>query len=350
MDTKIKFFVFLLLFWIPLETINSTAVCVGYECGQISNQTLLGANLLDPVLDEIYTKEFLNSMAGSAVLQNINAAMMGGKIIEKNRIGIGYGASRSDIKPRDFYFQFTELNELPTQGIAASPSLSYAVNLGHLLDRGGNWRKWNLFAQYFPYLISEKNLPFVKIRNTDVDGRISNSSLNVRYFPFFDLANGDTKNGLSIGLGFYQTKQDISLFSYDRRPTQFRVDGDTRRWLGTNSLEYNSLIYSFTSDIRYSIGISRFLVFAGIGMMYNSGRTNVRVERIALITSSVNRDDFSSNPSGVLLDISKRNNISDFNFYGSMGFQYNWDSVGLSLEYLRNRNTESLNFGVHTYF
>ncbi|MDZ4725919.1 MAG: hypothetical protein SH817_07170 [Leptospira sp.] len=352
MAQKIKFFFVILNFFILVRSSHATAVCVGQECSFISDQSLLLANLVDPVLGQIYTKDFLNAMAESAVLQNINSAMMGGTFIEKNRMSMGYSVSRSKIKPREFYFESTELRELPKESLAASPSLSYATNLGHILDKTGNWRKWNVFIQFFPFYLSENNIPFLKIRNTDVGGRVANGSFNVRYFPFADSSPNETliKHGFSIGFGMYYTNQNILLNSYDRRPTQFQVDGDRRKWIGINDLKYDSKIYSLTTDLRYMFTISNFGIFGGLGGMYNHGETLINVERVALISSYLNRDDFLTTPSGVHIELSSRIKIREANYFGILGLSYKWRDYGVSVEYLRNQNTESLNLGLHYYF
>ncbi|MCZ8156511.1 MAG: hypothetical protein O9264_10360 [Leptospira sp.] len=347
MAKNLKIYFFFILFIFIQKSVNGTAICVGLECAQISNETLLLANLVDPVLRQIYTKDFLNSMAESAVLQNINGTMVGGTLIEKNRISAGYSMSRSNIKPRDFYFEITELRELPTQGLAASPSFSYAFNLGHMFSKAGEWQKWNFFVQFFPYQLSETNIPFLKIRNTNVGGQVTNASFNLRYFPFKE---DSSKDGFSFGLGLLHTNQNISLDAYDRRPTGFQLDGDRRRWLGINDLKYDSRINSVTIDGRYALPLSNLTLYAGLGGMYNHGYTQVQVERIALISSSINRDDFSSNPSAVDIRLSSKINVRDSNFYGILGLSYKWDQVGISFEYLKNKNTESANLGIHYYY
>lgn len=348
MVEKIRSVLFFASFILPITSLLPVAVCAGYECSFLSTETIVAGNLADPLLSEIYTKDFLSSMAESAVLQNINSSMLGGKIIEKNRMSLGYGGGRNQIKPRDFYFQFTELHELPTQGIAASPSLSYAVNLGHAFEKAGEWRKWNLHSQFFPYYLSEKNIPFLKVRNTEVDGRVANLSLNLRYFPFLD-QSGNTK-GVSFGFGLYHTNQEVSLHAYDRRPTQIRLDGDKRRWLGTSSLDYESKILSSTADLRYSFEIAKMTLYTGLGMMYNHGMTSIKAERVAIISSYLSPDDFLTNPSGIALNVTKELKIREANFYGIFGAQYHWESFGIGIEYLKNIKTESLNVGVHYYF
>lgn len=348
MDEKIKFSLYFAAILLPFGSLLPVALCAGYECSFLSTETVIAGNLADPLLSEIYTKDFLFSMAQSAVLQNINSSMLGGKLIEKHRMSLGYGGGRNHIKPRDFYFQLTELNELPTQGIAASPSLSYAFNLGHTFDKTGEWKKWNLHTQFFPYYLSEKNIPFLKIRNTEVDGRVVNLSLNLRYFPFLERP-GSTR-GISFGFGLYHTNQEVTLHAYDRRPTQIRLDGDKRKWLGTNSLDYESKILSSTADMRYAYEIAKMTMYGGLGLMYNHGLTSIKAERVTLISSYLNPDDFLSNPSGIAINVSKELKIREANFYGILGLQYKWETIGIGLEYVRNIKTESLNFGVHFYF
>lgn len=351
MKFNISFLFFFTLF--SFKSVFPTAVCLGAECNNISNETILGANLVDPILGEIYTKEFLNSMGEAAVLQNINSAMMGGQIIQKNRLGIGYSMARTSLSPREIYFENTELRELPKEGAAASPSLSYGMNLGHFLEKKGEWQKWNLSFQFFPYYLSETNIPFLKIRNTNVGGRVFNGSLNLRYFPFLPGEGNKPSmwNGLSFGWGLYQTNQEILLNAYDRRPTEFRVDGDRRKWIGINELKYESNINSVSSDVRYSYNIfESFSIYGGLGLTYNTGFTKIRVERYAAISARDNRDDFLTNPSGVGLDLKRKIEMNQFNGYGIFGFQIHFQNSGVNFEYLRNQNSESANLGIFQNF
>ncbi len=111
-------------------------------------------------------------------------------------------------------------------GAAVSPNLTFATNLGHFLDKSGEWRKWNVHLQFFSYYPSEINLLFLNIRNVNVKGRVANFSANVRYFPFaidstpnkeldsdskieseLEIDSQDWKSGISFGLGMYRTDQ-----------------------------------------------------------------------------------------------------------------------------------------------
>ncbi len=334
------------------SSISATAVCLGVECSSISRETILISNLINPVLGEIYTDKFLSSMGQSAVLQNINSAMLGGNKVEKNQIGIGYSMARTKVSALD-YFENTELRDLPRLGVAASPSLSYRFNLGYALGKNSEWQKWDIAFHFFPYYLSETNIPFLKIRNTDVSGRVLNAGVNARYFPFFtsDTNTNPYLRNLSFGFGLYQTNQEIYLFAYDRRPTQFRVDGDTRRWIGINQLTYTSILNSATADVRYSFSpFNFFSAYAGFGLMYNQGFTRIRVERYAAISSSENRDDFSTNPSSIGLDFRREYKMRNSNGYGILGIQFFWNQMIVNLEYLRNQSSESLNLGVQYSF
>ncbi|MCZ8342247.1 MAG: hypothetical protein O9301_04380 [Leptospira sp.] len=342
----------LLFLFLSISPLYSTAVCIGLECSSLSRETILLSNLANPVLGEIYTDKFLSSMGQSAVLQNINSAMLGGNKVERNRIGIGYSMARTKVSALD-YFENTELRDLPRLGVAASPSLSYRFNLGYALGLTGEWQKWDISFHFFPYYLSETNIPFLKIRNTDVSGRVLNSGLNARYFPFFtsDANAHPYLRNLSFGLGIYQTNQEIYLFAYDRRPTQFRIDGDTRRWIGINQLTYTSILNSATADVRYAFSPFQFFsVYTGLGLVYNQGITRIRVERYAAISSSENRDDFSTNPSSVGLDFRREYRLRNSNGYGILGVQFFWNQISIGLEYLRNQSSESLNLGVQYSF
>ncbi|WCL49160.1 Lsa36 family surface (lipo)protein [Leptospira sp. GIMC2001] len=343
-------FAFMLTVVTPMR-IYANFVCVGLECTNISNETILAGNLINPVLGEIYTDDFLTGMAESGVLQNINSALLGGSFIQKNRVSLGYSVARTYLTGRDFYFGSTELNQLPNLGVAASPSISYSTNLGYLFNQNGDWNKWNLHIQFFSYYPSKNNLPYLNLKNAELDGNILNASLNLRYFPFAS-ENDDDRiwKGLSFGFGIFHTNQEIILSSYDRSLTQFRLEGERRRWLGTNQAKYESTINTLTADTRYSYSLSNFSFFTGLGLMHNHGANSIRLERYASISSSSNRDDFTSNPSGLGIDIVRKESINSSGFYGIFGVELNWSDYGLAIEYLRNIDSESISLGMRYRF
>ncbi|TGL76978.1 Lsa36 family surface (lipo)protein [Leptospira yasudae] len=336
------------------KSLFSEAVCVGVECASIPPEIALGANLIDPALDAVYTKEFLLSMGESAVLQNINSSLLGGNKLDKGRIGIGYSIARTNLSPRNYLFENSELRELPKQGIAASPSISFGINLGTLFDKPSPFlSKWDLHFHYFPYQLSEQNVPFLKLRKTDLHGKVANSGLNLRFFPFAEGKNSfgeETKGGLSFGFGLYQSLQTINLHSYDRRPTNINLGGQRRKWIGINDLSYNSNIYSATLDVRYAESIGFFTLYGGLGAMYNRGILNIQVDRNVALSSASNRDDFLTNPTLAFLSLERSLSIDHVNWYGTLGMEFTFGSANFMIEALKNKNSESLSVGAFYRF
>ncbi|MBM9579219.1 hypothetical protein JWG45_18910 [Leptospira sp. 201903070] len=77
------------------------------------------------------------------------------------------------------------MRELPKQGMAASPLVNFGFNLGNLFEGPSpQLSKWNIHFHYFPYELSEQNVPFLKLRKTDLHAKVANIGINVRYFPF----------------------------------------------------------------------------------------------------------------------------------------------------------------------
>lgn len=333
--------------------LSATAVCLGPECRNLSQETLLLGNLINPVLGEIYTDQFLESMGQSAVFQNINSSLVGGSRILNHRIGASYSMARANVKSNNLLFENTELDELPKQGIAASPAFSYGFNLKVLLPDLTGSEKWNVQIHFFPYHLSETNIPFLNIKNTDVSGKVYNSGIQLRYFPFFNPEgpSSPTWENLSFGFGLFHTNQEVFLYAYDRRPTQFRVDGDRRRWIGENNLAYRSNINTFMTDIRFSSSSERLLsVYGGLGLLYNSGITRIRVQRTAAISSISNPDDFGTTPSFIGFDLGRSYQMNKSDGFGIFGIQLNADNFSIILEYLRNQNSESASLGIHYLF
>ncbi|PJZ54000.1 Lsa36 family surface (lipo)protein [Leptospira adleri] len=345
---------FLVVFLLICDPLFSEAACVGTECASLPPEVVLGSNLIDPALDAVYTKEFLLSMGEAAVLQNINSSMLGGKILTKKRIGIGYSIARSNLSPRNYLFENSELRELPKQGIAASPSVNLGFNLGNLFESPSpELSKWNVHFHYFPYELSEQNVPFLKLRKTDLHGKVANTGLSVRYFPFYSPSNsteGNGKDGLSFGFGVFQSLQTISLHSYDRRPTNVRLSGQARKWIGINDLTYNSNIYSTTFDFRYAKTIGLFSFYGGLGGMFNQGNVEIQVERNFALSALSNKDDFTTNPTLVYLDLKRNLFVSHTNWYGTVGLELSWRDANIMIEYLKNKNSESVSLGVFIHF
>ncbi|TGL67592.1 hypothetical protein EHQ79_04375 [Leptospira jelokensis] len=322
----------------PLE---AQVLCLGGECSNIPTEYQLIGNFAEPVLNRIYTNGFLRSMGENAVLQNINSNQSGGQNVPTYRMGLGYTVSQGQEKARDFYYENSELRTLPKQGAAASPALSMTVNLSEWFSNESA-KRWNVTTHFFPYEFNEANIPFVKIRNTEVRGKIVNYGVLFRYFP--------ESTGFSFGFGAFQTNQDLYLSSYDRRPTQFRIDGDKRRWLGINDLFYQSRITSLSADIKYNWTFGFLSITPGIGISYNHGYTAIQVSRYALISKEANPDDFASEPSAIGIRLATRYDQRSSFGYGSLGFGVGIGNVNVTTELMVGREMQSANLSLNYQF
>ncbi|WP_232227595.1 Lsa36 family surface (lipo)protein [Leptospira wolbachii] len=321
--------------------LQAQVLCLGGECSNIPLDYQVLGNFAEPVFDKIYTNGFLRSMGENAVLQNLNSNQSGGTKVDRYRLGLGYTISQGQAKARDFYYENSELRTLPKRGVAASPSFSFTANLGEWIS-SPYARQWNLTTHFFPYEFGEANIPFVKIRNTEVNGRVNNFGAVLRYFPI--------DSGFSFGVGIFQTNQDIYLSSYDRRPTQFRIDGDKRRWIGQNDLFYQSRITSGSFDVKYNFTIGFLSIIPGIGFVYNHGYTAVQVSRFAAISRMENPDDFGSVPSAIGIRLSTRHRHRSGLGYGSLGFQLGMGDFSLTTELMAGKDIQSINLSLHKQF
>lgn len=335
-------FIFLVLL-IPTvgSNLQAQVLCLGGECSNIPSDYQILGNFAKPVFDKIYTNGFLHSMGDNAVLQNLNSNQSGGTKVDRYRLGLGYTVSQGQAKARDFYYENSELRTLPKRGVAASPSFSFTANLGEWINNP-NAKQWNLTVHFFPYEFGEANIPFVKIRNTEVNGRVNNFGAVLRYFP--------VDSGFSFGLGIFQTNQDIYLSSYDRRPTQFRIDGDKRRWIGQNDLFYQSRITSGSLDIKYNYTIGFLSIIPGLGFVYNHGYTAVQASRFAAISRMENPDDFGSVPSAIGIRLATRYNHRSGFGYGSLGFKIGMGDFSLTTELMAGKEIQSINLSLQKHF
>ncbi|XDD45729.1 hypothetical protein AB3N60_13565 [Leptospira sp. WS39.C2] len=334
-------FLFSPLFFLKQFSLEAQVLCLGGECSNIPSEYQVLGNFAGPTLDRVYTNGFLRSMGENAVLQNLNSNQSGGQNVPSYRLGLGYTVARGQSKARDFYYENSELRNLPKQGVAASPSISFTANLSELFNSPYASR-WNVTTHFFPYEFNEANIPFVKIRNTEVRGKVQNYGILFRYFP--------ESSGFSFGFGLFNTHQDLYLSSYDRRPTQFRIDGDKRRWLGVNDLFYQSRIVSYTIDVKYNWTIGFLSIVPGLGFVYNHGYTSLQVSRYALISTRANPDDFTSMPSVIGIRLATRyDHVSSFG-YGSLGFRFGQGNFSVTTEIMAGRDMQSANLSLNYQF
>ncbi|TGM60437.1 Lsa36 family surface (lipo)protein [Leptospira vanthielii] len=340
-----RFLLLILLFLIWISSsgwaLHAQVVCLGGECSHIPREYQILGNFAEPVFDRIYTNGFLRSMGENAVLQNLNSNQSGGTSVSRYRLGLGYTISQGQAKARDLYYENSELRTLPKRGVAASPAFSFTANLGEWIG-GSLAKQWNLTTHFFPYEFWESNIPFVKIRNTEVNGRVTNFGAVLRYFPI--------DSGFSFGMGIFQTNQDIYLSSYDRRPTQFRIDGDKRRWIGQNDLFYQSRITSGSLDIKYNFTIGFLSIVPGLGFVYNHGYTAIRASRFAAISRMENPDDFDSDPSAIGIRLTTRHNHRSGFGYGSLGLQIGMGDFSLMTEFMAGKDIQSINLSLQKKF
>ncbi|MCB1179527.1 MAG: hypothetical protein KDK36_18250 [Leptospiraceae bacterium] len=338
-------FLIIAFLFFSIFPLRAVAVCGGLECNSVDPNILTGANFLEPVLKEIYTKEFLNSMGESAVLQNINSSSSGGLFTENQKLGLGYSMAKTNLKPKNFLFENTELRELPGNGIAASPSLIYSFNPGKLFSIP--LEKLNFSFHYFSYGLSETNIPFLKIKNTNVGGYVQNSGIKFKYFPFLKPDKDKIfHHGFSIGAGYFNTNQKIYLSNYDRRPSQMNGLGVNKNWIGFNNLSYDSKINTINTNVSYYLFYKSFVVTIGGGGFISNGKINIHAKRNSAISSSLIKDDFTTNPSTIYLDLQTSQFINQKIGYAIVGLEYHFQNASVQLEYLRNLNSESLSLNI----
>lgn len=318
--------------------ISAQTVCVGIECNSIPNEFQILTNFASPTLDQIYTERFLESMGEIAVLQNLNGRGSYGIKEDKLRIQGNYSAGIGTKTPSSFVYENSELRNLPRQGIAAAANLSVVFPMSKIFT-ASVFRRWDMGIFGFPYEFGEQNLPFLKIRNTEVSGRVYNYGIFLRYLP--------ESNDFSFGFTLMQTNQDIYLNSYDRRPTQFRIDGIRRRWIGQNDLTYGSRITSLGFDIQYRWVFGFLTVLPGIGVVGNTGFTKIEATRFAAISSALNPDDFSTNPTAVGIRLASDFTQNSVFFYGSLNLVFQGETFGFSLDLSQGQTMTA--FGVSLF-
>ncbi len=349
-----KLIILFFLFCFSLR-IHAKAFCVGTECNFFPDTLLIGLNVADPFIENLYTDNLLFAMSGSAVLNNINSSMSSPRKLSGSEIGLGYSMARTNSTEKNILFDYSELAKLPRQGIALTSAVNFGSNLAFLFQSNNSTLKqWNINLHFFPYTFNEIQIPFVQIKNINVNGRVFNSSVTLRYFPKLPRWNlfGTSIyiDGISSGIGLYHTNQNVHLDSYDRTSFPLNISGESRKWLGVNELNYFSEIYTGLFDLRGGLSFRNFFLFTGMGLTTNYSNSNLKFQRTAAISNSSSDSDFVSRATITKLHLDGAVTQSYSLWFAMIGLEVKVSSVKMLFEILKNDRFESANIGMKYEF
>lgn len=363
----ISFLVFIYL-GISIQSLHSQVICSGSACDILPSSIRTQLTASSSALETQYVDKVLESMVESAVLTNINSAMMGPGLV--NRFQVGASISAAGQKKEDITVVYRDLNfnNLPNVGATITPNINLAFNLGWILGHGPSdspeenahyLHRFNVYLHGFQYNFSNGDVQDLIKRQQDnlqLGGGISNYGAMIRFhvFPSYGDEYGVFEfSGISLGLGLHYLKQDLNIiYSDSTRQTLALGSTATGTWSGDTNFRFKSTVTSVPMDVRTGFRFFYFMtLFAGVGTSLNFGSSSLDFSRSGPLALTVTNGTNTLSQSGTLsLALNGKANPPNSMGYVVGGLEFNLLFLKVLVEGMASKNIQSANVGVKIAF
>lgn len=410
MEFTLKRFVFVILFFIffNTQTISAKVACSGIACDTIPQKYTSQFTNLDVALQTQYMQPVLKSMIEASVISNNSAGMIGAGYANRFQIGVGMGGGY--VKKDDITISYADTNipKLPNVGIATTPTIMGAVNIGWLLGKGGslqpgkdlgkthpddddddeededNKSYLHRFNLYFHGMKGNYKTTDVKAaynNKPELSGGIKSESFGVmlRYQvvePKIAAASLLGFSGISVGVG-YNVQNFVMDLNHQPRSNATINFGELKgSWVARTEFDFATNVRSIPVELRTGIKLLYFFdFFFGVGYSKNSGVANLHLSRggpiklsqdpfyvynTTLLTSdyykyysnnSLNPGNGPLNPEGTLsMDFRQRTKIHTNTSYIIVGTEINFAFLKILSEAMILEKAYGANVGLKVAF
>ncbi|WCL50584.1 Lsa36 family surface (lipo)protein [Leptospira sp. GIMC2001] len=361
----------------------SEVTCTGAACDLLPANVRFQLNSLDTALQTQYTDKVLETITETAVLSNINSAMMGPGIVNRFQVGFGITAAGQQKQDIDVLYQDFAFRGLPNVGASVAPNLNAAFNLGWLLGGGPSdndeasknfLHRFNIYLHGFRYNFSETDIENLVKRQDDkiqLAGEVASYGFMLRFHLVPNYSDGlgiFEFSGISLGMGVHYQKQNFNLTYNDTATQAITLGPAIGTWGGATTLDFESAITSIPMDVRTGFRTFYFLtIFAGAGTSLNFGQTTLNFQRrgpiaLTLEETLVNQNipaelqallpgGTTGQESGVLaVNLRGKANAPNTLSYVVGGVELNILMVKILVEAMASKNVQSVNFGLKLAF
>lgn len=306
-------------------------------------------------------------MVDASVLSGIGSVPMGSINMDGWTVGLG---AISSVEPESFANVVvpnvgTYLN-VKTVGVGLSPRIFGGVNLGLFFDRSPMYRIASRFEVYLSFFDArytyggEQELETLSsgFRPTDRT-KISAyyRGLDVRY-QLIQRDRGSSPlfrwNGLNLGIGLHQTRQDISYYQVNSSIQIAQFGGGQIVWNGNNQASMSTNLTSVPIEFMTGIQVLYFLnLNVGGGVSVNKGSTDFSVNRFGpvFLASDLNQVLGVSTPeANLFLNVPGDGAVDQYTAFGRLGLTFNIWVVKLDIEAMSAGSTKGVQIGLRTEF
>lgn len=282
------------------QTIHSVSTCTGEICSILPPQYLQQLNELEFQFRAQYLDRLMESMGRASAMGNVGTNTIGLGSLNRFQIGVGGSASFVTNKTVSIFYKDTTVQRLPDLGFSIAPSVSFGVNLGWLLHKGGGHdvflKEWEDVEEEeldpekdtFPHILhrfnvyihgmkidtSVKDFQSIQPNAFGVEGnlKIENYGGMLRYVlitPGLDYGFYRFM-GMNVGIGYSRFVNDLNLTSSKHGNAQFKLGPFIGSWVGDTKFDYGLTTVSIPIDLRIGFELLKvFTVFMGGGYSKN---------------------------------------------------------------------------------
>lgn len=285
------------------KQVSAQVTCTGAACDLLPQNIQFQLNQVDQAIESQYTDQLLTTLSESAVLTNINSAMMGSGIVNRFQVGAGVTLSGQQKEDIDVVSQDLVFRGLPNVGASVTPNINLAFNLGWLMGDGPSdtvpeyttfLHRFNIYLHGFQYNFTENDVNDIVRRQDDklvLNGDIANYGFMIRFHIFPNYSDGIgifEFSGISIGTGIHYQRQNFNLIYNDPGSQSIVLGPGVGTWGGFPTMRFNSTVTSIPIDIRTGFRMFYFLTFfVGAGTSMNFGSSSLEFQKQGPLSLSI---------------------------------------------------------------
>ncbi|MCB1139060.1 MAG: hypothetical protein KDK23_09910 [Leptospiraceae bacterium] len=306
-------------------------------------------------------------MVDASVLAGIGSVPMGGINMDGWTIGLG---AIGTVQPESFTNVVvpnvgTYLN-VKTVGVGLSPRIYGGVNLGMFFDRTPMYRVASRFEVYLSFFDAKYTYGGEqKIETLSSGFRPTDRTKISAYYRGIDLRYQLVKrdrnsnplfrwNGMNLGIGLHQTRQDISYYQVNSSIQIAQFSGGQIVWNGNNQATMKTDLTSVPIEFMTGIQLLYFMnLNVGGGVSINKGSTNFSVNRYGpvFLASDLDKVIGTSVPdANLFLNVPGDGPVEQYTPFGRVGITFNIWVVKLDIEAMTAGNVRGVQVGLRTEF
>ncbi|MBP9886413.1 MAG: hypothetical protein KBF93_08950 [Leptospiraceae bacterium] len=314
-------FIYTLLFCCVLflftPSLFAKVTCTGEACNVLPQKYIAEFDKLDSAFQSQYLQPVMQSMIEAAVISNNSSGMIGVGYVNRFQVGAGLGAGY--VLKEDITVTHADIKipKLPNAGIAATPTVMFAFNLGWLLGKGPS-------LQAKPEKIKKVNRDNFEEEDEDEDEDDGTSILHRFNFYFHgmkanyyttsdvkaaygskpEFAGGFALNsfgvmlryqliepkisifdligfsGVSVGLGYNSQKFSVDVTHNSNEISTVNFGELQGAWVAKTDFQFASSVKSVPIEVRTGIKLLYFFdFFCGVGLSRNYGTADLQLSR-----------------------------------------------------------------------